>query len=158
MLTSLTIPGFFSRTELDTNWAKLIDVWNHHPELLETWRPVHIMAGKAILEAWTANPPTNCEPQPYFITALKARGKKARRAPAKDAKTAADVGNDAAASARQCDAGAIGDWSEASLLLDSGFSPGVGDFMFWDQFFLNAEMSQGSTQEMGRDNNKIYEQ
>lgn len=151
MLTSLTIPGFFSRAELDMNWAKLVDVWNHHPELLETWRPVHIMAGKAILEAWMANPPTNCEPEPYFITALKAkRNKAAKRALARDVKAAADVRKDAT-SARTFDGAALGEWSEAGLLMDSDFSGGVGDFVFWDQFFLNAEMSQGTIQDIGRD-------
>ncbi|KAJ4392950.1 hypothetical protein N0V93_002154 [Gnomoniopsis smithogilvyi] len=155
MLTSLTIPGFFSRTELDVTWAKLIDVWSHHPELLETWRPVHVMAGKAILEAWTANPPTKCEPEPYFVTALKARRNKARRAPPTDVKAAADLKKDVTF-ARTFDAAALGEWSEAGLLTDNDFSPGVGDFVFWDQFFLNAEMSQIAGQDTGRDNNKIH--
>lgn len=155
VLTSLTIPGFFSRTELDLNWSKLVDVWNHHPELLETWRPVHVMAGKAVLEAWTANPPTKCEPEPHFITALKARRKKARQAPATDVKAPADMRKDVT-SAKTFDGAALGEWSEAGLLVDNDFSPSVGDFVFWDQFFLNAEMSQGSTQETGQDNNKMY--
>lgn len=160
ILTSLRIPGFFSRAELDLNWSKLIDVWKHHPELLETWRPVHIMAGKAILEAWTANPPTNCKPEPYFITALKARSSnKGRRVPATAAtdltaaaqqagpadwrKEGGGGGGGGGASARSFEAAALGDWGDAGLLMDNDFSPGVGDFVFWDQFFLNAEMSQG---------------
>ncbi|KAJ4411327.1 hypothetical protein N0V82_009016 [Gnomoniopsis sp. IMI 355080] len=162
ILTSLTIPGFFSRAELDLNWSKLVDVWNHHPELLETWRPVHVIAGKAVLEAWTANPPTNCKPEPYFVTVLKARGSdKAARRGASTKSTSADskagavgaANSDAdgrkdgdggvASGARTFDAAALGDWSEAGLLMDNDFSPGVGDFVFWDQFFLNAEMSQG---------------
>lgn len=102
-----------------------------------------------------ANPPTNCEPEPEFITALKAKRNKARRAPASDVKAAADVRKDAT-SARTFDAAALGEWSEAGLLIDNDFSGGVGDFVFWDQFFLNAEMSQGSVQDIGRDVNKNY--
>lgn len=144
MLTSLTHPGFFSRAELDKNWAKLTDVWSHHPELLETWRPVHVMAGKAILNAWTANPPTNSEPEPDFITTLRARANKARREAPTDVQGAIDAGEDVAP-VIPVDGTALGDWSEAGMLMDNRFSPGVGDFVFWDQFFLNAEMSQGSS-------------
>lgn len=113
------------------------------------------MASKAILEAWMANPPTNCEPEPEFITALKAKRNKARRAPASEVKAAADVRKDATC-ARTFDAAALGQWSEAGLLLDNDFSGGVGDFVFWDQFFLNAEMSQGSVPDIGRDVNRTY--
>lgn len=167
MLTSLTHPGFFSRAELDANWAKLVDVWAHHPELLETWRPVHVMAGRAILEAWATNPPTNCEPEPYVIATLKARRDKAgRAAPAatgvKAAAAAPDPGASVAAArpfdtaAASAAAAAVGDWSEASLSLDTGFQPGVGDFVFWDQFFLSAEMNQGSAPETGQDYCRIH--
>lgn len=132
MLTSLAKPGFFPGAELGTTWAKLADVWAHHPELLDTWRPVHVMAGKAILEAWAANPPTNGDPEPDFIKKLKARRNKARNAAA-SVKEWTDVERDAATVS-------LNEWNDTDLVIDAGAG---GDWVFWDQFFLNAEMSQG---------------
>lgn len=142
ILTSLAKPGFFSRAELESTWVKMADVLAHHPELLSTERPVHVSAGKAILEAWTANPLGDADPEPNFITTLRSRS-------SKNKKTAADKATGEATNTYQ-DSEQLSLSDEAfagingtGINMNADYSPGVGDWVFWDQFFLNAGPGPG---------------
>lgn len=139
MVTSLAQPGFFTRCELDSTWARMADVWEHHPELLSSGRPGQLSAGKAILEAWAANPPSNADPEPVFITTLRAKRSKAKKALASGG-DGGGVGCQGSPEGTSRLDGGFGSWDMNGLEgIDGGIaSPAVGDWVFWDQFFLNA--------------------
>lgn len=133
VLTSLAKPSFFTRAELDSTWANLGAVCEHHPELLSASRPVHVSAGKAIIEAFEANPPSNADPEPVFVSQLKTKlqRSKSRSAPAENR-------TDGNAEAVPLLDGTLANWDMTDMKFDSSISAGVGDWVFWDQFFFNA--------------------
>ncbi|KAK4992359.1 hypothetical protein LTR50_001117 [Elasticomyces elasticus] len=75
ILTSLSLAkiDFFSRAELDTAWSKIADVYSHHQEILAAKGALHAAVGKVTLKAWTTNPPSDCTPEPAFITTLRSQ-------------------------------------------------------------------------------------
>lgn len=159
ILTSLTKPGFFVGEELDATWTRLADIYYNHEELLLARSAIQVSAAKATLEAWMANPPSNPEPEPDFITTLRVRRNVKKQQQTKK-NTSAVVVADGAATATgvggggvgevsvQADSkpatsfsdGSIGDWDTPGVdLLDAAASPGIGDWVFWDQFFQNVD-------------------
>lgn len=160
VLTSLAKPGFFSATtgDLDDAWRRVLTVWTHHPELLDSGRPSHVNMAKLTLEAWTANPPSNPYPEPAYITELM------RRRSSKSVRTGAvpmavdrnlsssntSLGGETAAYRGDSNLeglspldGTFGGWDESGPNFDSGISPTGGDWVFWDQFFQNTVGEQG---------------
>lgn len=75
ILTSLAKVGFFSPAELNSAWRKTADVYVNHPEILDAKRAFHVAVGKATLQAWAANPPSDATPEPDFVTALRSQRK-----------------------------------------------------------------------------------
>lgn len=166
VLTSLAKPGFFSAPDLDEAWRRILTVWSHHPELLDSGRPSHANIAKLTLEAWTANPPGgdaqhHHHPEPAFITELRRRrsSKSARTGAAVPAVVERDASSSATTSlggetvtAYHGDGtinglspldGTFGGWDETGPNFDSGISPAGGDWVFWDQFFQNTVGPQG---------------
>ncbi|KAF3762012.1 C6 transcription factor domain protein [Cryphonectria parasitica EP155] len=136
ILTSLAKPGFFSRTELDAAWAKVGETLTNHPEITGSRRPVYSAAWKALIEAWEANPPSNSDPEPKYIIELKLNRSKVKRVPTSQTRDVTSGRSDIEAVAPLDST--ISNWNEASLDTFSGYSPGVADWVFWDQFFQNA--------------------
>lgn len=139
VLTSLMQPGFFTRAEVDAMWRKLADVWEHHTELLSTDEPVHASACKAILEAWAANPASDADPEPAFISRVRAARNTFKNARARGGQ---NEGPDRQTNAEDA---ALLNWATSGIsdvngveTVESGFSAGMGEWVFWDQFFRNA--------------------
>lgn len=136
LVTSLAQPGFFTQCEVDSTWAKIADLWEHHPELLLTGRVMQLSASKGILEAWATNPSSNCEPEPAFIATLRAKRSRAKKVLASDGE-----GDGICRQGTEDEAvglgGSFGGWDASSLEgIDSGnVGAAVGDWVFWDQFF-----------------------
>lgn len=142
VLTCLARPGFFAPAELDATWAKMGDMFANHPEIIETRRPVHVSAWKAFDEAWAANPPSDADPEPAFITRLRrGRGGRSAGKPAGGAHPA--VSGPAATAPVPSLGSGFADWDETSLDVVGGYSPGVADWVFWDQFLQNAGSGPG---------------
>ncbi|KAL6239899.1 hypothetical protein BDW75DRAFT_197654 [Aspergillus navahoensis] len=76
ILSSLTVAGFYSPSELGTVWNKITEVYRNHEELVISRRALHTTIGKETLRAWDANPPINSSPEPSFIVALRAKHEK----------------------------------------------------------------------------------
>lgn len=141
VVSSLTQRGFFTQSELDSTWSKMASVWEHHPELLSAWRPVQLSAGKAVLDAWTANPPSTTDPEPAFITMLKAKRNKAKRRPT--ARVAESEGSSRIGSVEEASVSdeSIGSWDVTGFEdVNGGLETNsMGDWVFWNQFFLNSD-------------------
>lgn len=140
MVTSLAQPGFFAQGELDSTWAKMAEVWKHHPELLSAGRPMQLSAGKAVLEAWAANPPSNCEPEPTFIATLRAKRSKPKKALESCEESEGTGAQENTEDETETGlGGSFGGWDVSGLEGINSRNVGVamGDWVFWDQFFLD---------------------
>lgn len=158
ILLSLTKPGFFTGAWLDATWARLAQFYANHPEVLFSKSPLQTAAAKATLEAWTANPPRDCHPEPCYIASLREqRSARAKRRLAKkkgaeggegDAESGPldkTRGDPQVAGASGSQADAFGDWDGLSASnFDTPMSPGIGDWGFWDQFFQHAGPAHSS--------------
>lgn len=156
ILRSLTKKGFFTGTWLDATWDRLALFYANHPEVLFVKSPLQISAVKATLEAWAANPPSNHDPEPDYITKLRAhRDDRAKRKSDRvnsmeNEGTKSKVpdqshGYHQALGVPALQDGAFEKWDGLSAVnsFDTPMSPGIGDWGFWDQFFQHAEPNHG---------------
>ncbi|PYI09849.1 hypothetical protein BO78DRAFT_23920 [Aspergillus sclerotiicarbonarius CBS 121057] len=125
ILTSLGKTGFFSRTELDTTWRQVSDVYCNHPEILEAKHRHLVAVGKATIEAWSLNPPSDSTPEPGFITALQLQRRvKVARQKVEDTAVQEDVSSFDML---------IRGFDGMERNLDYDFNLGGVDWMFWEQ-------------------------
>lgn len=155
ILTSLTKPGFFKGAWLDATWARLTQFATNHTEVILTKSPLQTSAAKATLEAWEANPPSNCDPEPEYIAQLRAqRDDRARRKAAKVKSMESESTEGKLLDKARRDPqvpgmpgsqeGAFGNWDGLGAnAFDTPMSPGIGDWGFWDQFFQQAGPDHG---------------
>lgn len=168
ILRSLTKPGFFTGVWLDATWDRLAQFYANHPEVLFAKSPLQTHAVKATLEAWTANPPSDCDPEPAYIANLRAhRSERAKRRLAHKVKGPPDRG-EGRTEGRMVDKTGREEYNQVSggdgmsgahdgafdenwdglttansNPFDTPMSPGIGDWGFWDQFFQHAEPNHG---------------
>lgn len=158
ILTSLTKPGFITGAWLDATWARLAQFYANHPEIIAAKLPLQTSAAKATLEAWAANPPSNCHPEPDYITSLReCRSERTKRKLAKvnGAESSKSMDDDVLDKSRRnlqvpgvsssSEQSALENWDElsAATTFETPMSPGIGDWGFWDQFFQHAGPSHG---------------
>lgn len=131
ILRSLAEVGFYSTSELNTTWNKVAEVYSNHEELVKGRRTLHVTIGKVTLNAWLANPPSNSFPEPAFITALRAqREPKVNR----QQESVDDMGGiDKVADGVSVFDELFDNIDETDLNLNSGFTLGSSDWVFWDQ-------------------------
>jgi hypothetical protein len=72
MLVSMTKPGLFAVTELESCWRRIETVFKNHGEVLQRNRMLNAAVGRITMEAWDANPPSFAAGgDPTFVQALR---------------------------------------------------------------------------------------
>lgn len=149
VLTSLRRSGLLSPAETDDAWSRVKQVYNNHVELLESKRALHIAIRRLSLKAWDANPPSNSEPEPAFVTTLRSlrtvnlRSREVREGSAKMGMIT-HAGPSAASGAN-----ALSDSLSGGTDRDIGINSNVDivDWTFWDQLIQDHQMQGGQQQD-----------
>lgn len=147
ILRSLTKKGFFTGAWLDATWDRLAQFYADNPDVLFVKSPLQASAVKATLEAWAANPPSHHDPEPEYITKLRAHcGAGAQGGCTEDENTkgkALEQGYHPVPGVPGAQEGAFENLDGVNVFDSTAMSPGIGDWGFWDQFFQHAEPTHG---------------
>ena len=125
--------------ETDDAWKKLEKIYHdHHAELIESKRALHVTFGRLTLRAWDVRPPAVgvAVPEPSFITALRARAEKRQAGLETGASTlstplTSTEGNPLEQFKTQSFDDLGIDWTAEAISFDANVAD--LDWMFWDQ-------------------------
>ena len=121
ILTTLRRADTFSPVEVDAAWQRIQQAYINHGDLLGFRRSIQNVAiARLVLKAWDSSPPSNSNPEPPFITSLRAMRKVNTK------KQAMGVNEDALTSAPTMDTSSS-DPSPPSNM-DADFAALAGDF------------------------------
>ncbi|KAL4766238.1 putative C6 transcription factor [Aspergillus foveolatus] len=129
ILRNLALAGFYSPSELDSVWNKIIEIYRNHEELVISRRALHTTIGKETLKAWDANPPSNSSPEPSFIVTLRAKHEE-KVGKRQESINGMVLGSFAHVSILD---DLFSTASDPYLDLDSGFTLDSSDWAAWDQ-------------------------
>ncbi|KAI1325392.1 mitogen-activated protein kinase [Xylariaceae sp. FL0255] len=154
VLASLGRPGFFQEPEeRDSVWEKVRHVYANHSEPLQKGRALYILVARVTLQAWRVNPPSDCVPEPEFISSLRALERKtawksqAAQAGGNRSSSSGDTSptlNAAPVSDSTFDTdmdfssggfgGMLGSFDGQNFNSDMSINPLSMDWAFWDEF------------------------
>ncbi|OGM43342.1 putative C6 transcription factor [Aspergillus bombycis] len=131
ILNCLATDGFFSSTDLDRKWEKIIVAYSNHPDILKSKGAHHAVVRKMTHKAWISNPPSSSLAEPAFIATLRSRTETRDfgRAQNLDKMTRHD---EPAEEAYFLDT-LLQSPGGTDLYFDGSFSYGAADLTFWDQ-------------------------
>lgn len=133
-LSSLAKPDFFTPAELDSTWSRMADVYANHYEIVEGRGAFHIAVGKATLEAWKVNPPSDSMQEPAFIAMLRSQRSKNNATKRPDVVTSVTTPSSGTVETTSSLDALSGGLDGTDLNFEEDFNSMTTDWMFWDQF------------------------